>query len=165
MKKLFVTFFLLNISLNIYCQSAKSDITVTGKVKNEKTFTKSDVAKSKRFDLNDLYTGCSPEKGEKIDVSKAVLLRDLLESVEYKYERSKELNQFYFILEATDGYRTVFSFNEIYNTEVGSNLYIIANKDGKTDYPEYPMLISGKDIKAGSRNLKNLSRIIVCKAE
>jgi hypothetical protein len=87
--------------------------------------------------------------------------------VEYDYQKSRNLNQFYFLFVAEDGYKIVFSFNEIYNTEIGNNLFIVTEKDGNMmeDMNNRILLLSTKDLKGGSRNMKWLSKIIVCKAE
>jgi hypothetical protein len=90
-----------------------------------------------------------------------------LNSVTYDYQSKKELNEFYFVLEASDGYRILFSFNEVYNTEVGNNLFLVAEQDGKkaSEMENGILVLSTKDIKQGSRNMKWLKKIVVCKAE
>ena len=77
------------------------------------------------------------------------------------------LNQYYFLFVASDGYKMVFSFNEIYNTEIGKNLFLVTEMSGKpiADMDNRIMIITTKDFKGGSRNMKWLEKIIVCKAE
>lgn len=166
MKKYFLLL-LIFFSQKIVAQTATKEFIVTGKVKSEKTITLADIQRYKTLELKDVNISCSPKKEDKAQSVKVVLLKDLLDSVKYDYQTKKDLNEFYFLFEAVDGYRILFSFNEIYNTETGNNLYVVAEKDGvKADQMENAILIlTTKDIKQGSRNMKWLKKIIVCKAE
>jgi len=163
--------FLLLISFQIFGQISTSSptnyFTVTGKVKKEKSITLEDLKKYPNQILNNVNTSCSPKNEERSNNVKVVLLKSVLDSVEYDYQKSRNLNQFYFLFVAEDGYKIVFSFNEIYNTEIGNNLFIVTEKDGNMveDMNNRILLLSTKDIKGGSRNMKWLSKIIVCKAE
>ena len=98
---------------------------------------------------------------------KGVLLKNILDSVRFDYEKSNFLNRYYFLFVAADGYKTVFSFNEVYNTEVGNSLYIVTEIGGKNvqDVSNRVLMLSTKDIKSGGRNMKWLTRIVVCSAE
>jgi len=73
-------------------------------------------------------------KGEVKDTIKSlkgIKLKDLLKSVKFKYDKPKQLNEFYFVLRATDGYKVVLSWNEIYNNEAGNHYFIITQMNGK----------------------------------
>ena len=163
--------FLILISSQIFGQistsSPTSSFTVKGKVKKEKSITLEDLKKYPNQILNNVNTSCSPKNEERSNNVKVVLLKSVLDSVEYDYQKSRNLNQFYFLFVAEDGYKIVFSFNEIYNTEIGNNLFIVTEKDGNMvgDMNNRILLLSTKDLKGGSRNMKWLSKIIVCKAE
>ncbi|MFM2359046.1 MAG: hypothetical protein RLY16_1039, partial [Bacteroidota bacterium] len=63
--------------------------------------------------------------------------------------------------------KIVFSYNEIFNTEVGNNLYLVTEMDGvKIEAMDSRiLLLSTKDIKGGSRNVKGLSKVVVANAE
>ena len=158
------------VSQQIYSQSTvetSNEFRITGKVKAEKTITLSDLQQYKKVELKDINTSCSPKKQEKAGTVKAVLLKDILDSVDFVYEKPRMLNQYYFLFVASDGYKLVFSFNEIYNTEIGNNLYIVLEMDGKRiqDMDNRILVLTTKDIKSGTRNMKWLSKIVVCSAE
>lgn len=140
---------------------------ITGKVKNEKTITLADLKKYKSVSLENVNTSCTPKQREQAKKVKAVLLKDILDSVHFQNENSRMLNEFYFKFVASDGYTVVYSFNEIYNTETGNNMYIVTERDGKNIREMYNriLLLTTSDIKAGRRNIKGLARIVVCKAE
>ena len=62
---------------------------------------------------------------------------------------------------ASDAYRVVFSWNEIYNTEAGNFLYFITEMKGKKmqDLEQRMVFLSAKDIKSGRRYIKCLQSI------
>lgn len=166
MKKHFLFFFVL-LAQQISAQTSTTQFTITGKVKSEKTISLSDLQQRKTTELKNVNVSCSPKKEDRADKVKVVLLKDVLDSVAYDYQSKKELNEFYFVFEASDGYRILFSFNEIYNTEVGSNLFVVTELDGKKagEMENGILILSTKDIKQGSRNMKWLKKIIVKKSE
>ena len=155
----------------LYAQNPDESITkefkITGKVKKEKIITLADLKKYPMIELNDINTSCSPRKEDKAKSVKVVLLKNILDSVAFQYDKPRMLNQYYFLFVASDGYSMVFSFNEIYNTEIGNNLYIVTEMEGK-DLKEMDrriLILTTKDIKSGTRNMKWLSKIVVCSAE
>lgn len=105
-------------------------------------------------------------KGEVKDTLKnlkGVLLKTILEQIEFVYDKPRTLNEFYFVFVATDNYKVVFSWNEIFNTETGNNFYLITSIEGKThsEIKDRIIFISTKDFKKGRRYIKGLEKIIV----
>ena len=148
-------------------QLSTNQLTIIGKVKNEKVLTLDEIRKFPSSLLSDVNTSCSPRKTENSKSLRVVLLKNILDSVKFSYESSKTLGQFYFLFVSSDNYKTVFSFNEIYNTETGNQLYIVTEMDGKKmeELENRILLLSTGDIKGGARNMKGLSRIEVRQAE
>jgi hypothetical protein len=140
---------------------------VTGKVKAEKTITLNDLQRYKAVELHNINASCSLKKEERIKKVKAVLLKQILDSVAFQYEKPRMLNQFYFMFIASDGYKLLYSFNEIYNTETGNNLYVVIEMDGKpiSAMENRIMVLTTTDIRGGSRNMKGLKEIVVGKVE
>jgi hypothetical protein len=169
MKKLLLLTLIL-LSKNSFSQDQGSAATdafrITGKVKTEKVVTMASLHTYPTTTLSDINISCSPKKEEKAKQVKGVLLKSILDSVAFQYEKPRMLNHYYFLFVAADGYKMVFSFNEIYNTEVGNNLYLVTEIEGKgiKDMSNRILLLSTKDIKSGSRNMKWLSEIVVCNA-
>ena len=166
-KNILLSIFILLSAQFSFAQNYTDTLYVTGKVKNEKAIPLSNFTKYKSVELGDINTSCSPKQKEEAKQVKAVLVKDLLDSVEFAYESRKELNQFYFKFEAADGYTIVYSFNEIYNTETGNHLYVVTEMNGKpiSELENRILLLTTSDIKSGSRNIKWLKRIVVCRAE
>lgn len=137
---------------------------VQGKISKELIVSVADLDTFTSVKIKDqiLYN----QKGEPKDTvrdMKGILLKDLLSSVEYLYDKPKQLNEFYFVFTGSDGYRVVFSWNEIYNTEAGNHFYIVTEMDGKTlhEMDERILFISTADLKAGRRYIKGLKSIDV----
>ena len=167
-KILLQTIFLFSTHFLFGQNSIHSDtLFVTGKVKQEKAIPISHFHLYKSVALGDINTSCSSKQREDSKEVKGILVKDLLDSVEFDYENRKMLNQFYFKFEAIDGYTVVYSFNEIYNTETGNHLYIVTEMNGKEigEIDNRILLLTMNDIKSGNRNIKGLARIVVCKAE
>lgn len=92
---------------------------------------------------------------------KGIPLKNLLASINFDYEKPKELNEFYFVFTASDGYKVVFSWNEVYNTPLGNQYYILTKMKGKNlaDINQRIIFISSGDLKTGRRYIKGLSKI------
>ncbi|TBX65574.1 molybdopterin-binding protein [Flavobacterium silvisoli] len=143
-------------------------LTVFGKVKSEQKITLKLLDSFPKQKVKDLIL--YNHKGEIKDTvqnMKGVLLKEILAKVDYVYEKPKNLNTFYFVCTASDGYKVVFSWNEIYNTEVGNNLYFITEMKGKSikDSDQRILLIATSDLKAGRRYVKGLESIEVKQVE
>jgi hypothetical protein len=141
-----------------------SSFTVNGKVKSPKTFTMADLKKLSPHNIGDIVI--INHRGEARGTAKeltGVLLTQVLEQVELDAETPRVLSEYYFACIAADGYRVVYSWNELFNTVVGNSVYIIISKDHKPidDADENVLMISTQDAKTGRRYLKNLETILV----
>lgn len=141
---------------------------ISGKIKQEKSFSITKLDSFPKQTLKDqiLYN----HKGEIKDTIrniKGVLLKTVLADTEFVYDKPKELNEFYFVCTASDGYKVVFSWNEIYNTETGNNLYIITESNGKKGkaIEQRIILSAASDLKTGRRYIKGLQSIEVRRLE
>ena len=141
---------------------------IEGKIKAEKVFSITELDAFSKVAISDqtLYN----HKGEiksTVKNMKGVLLQTVLESIQFDYEKPRELNEFYFVFVATDGYKVVFSWNEIYNTENGNQLYIVTEMEGKKlkDMEQRILFIATADLKSGRRYIKALEKIEVKRTE
>jgi len=75
------------------------------------------------------------------------------------------LRPYYLTFIASDGYKAVYSWNEIFNSPTGQNIFIVVEKDGVKlkDMAERIMIITPSDFKTGRRYIKALSQIVVNK--
>lgn len=163
----FILTFAVLISTGIVAQRMvlpTDSFNIQGKIAKEVVFTMAELDTFSKVMIKDqiIYN----QKGEPKDTVKnlkGILLKDLLISVEYLYDKPRQLNEFYFVFTASDGYRVVFSWNEIYNTEAGNQFYIVTEMGGKTlkEMEERILFISTADLKAGRRYIKGLKSIEV----
>lgn len=145
-----------------------NSFTISGKIKSEKVIKLNQLDSFQTIHINDqlIYN----HKGELKDTLKdlrGIPIKDILNQVEYIYEKPKTLNEFYFVFIASDGYKVVFSWNEIYNTTAGDNFFIISEMGGKKlqDLSQRILFLSTADLKSGRRYIKGLERIEVRQVE
>ena len=168
-KTLIVILFLASYSIQAQRTVTPSEtLKIEGKIKAEKTFSITELDTFPKVIIADqvLYN----HKGEvksTVKNMKGILLKTVLADIKFDYEKPKELNEFYFIFVATDGYKVVFSWNEIYNTEAGNNFYIVTEMEGKKlkDLDQRILFISTADLKSGRRFIKALEKIEVKRVE
>lgn len=138
--------------------------TISGKVAQPKTVSLADLQTYPAVKIkNVVVTNHLGEKKGKARAMKGVLLKTILEGVEFQSESPKVLSEFYLTFVASDGYKVVFSWNEIFNTETGNHLYVVVEKEGKglSEMDGRMLLLCSTDFKTGRRYLKGLSNIIV----
>ena len=162
-------FFLLATSIVIvsFLQAQqKTDPTnnfiIEGAVKKGLTISLGDLAAYTSYSIDSIVvTNHLHEKKRTIKNIKAVLLRDILSKVEIDAESPKLLNEFYISCIASDNYKVVFSWNEIFNNELGKAIYIITESDGKaaTVADDRIAVVSPTDYTTGRRYIKGLQTI------
>lgn len=106
--------------------------------------------------------------GEKLRVLKgysAARLTDVLDKSVLVTADHNDLKKTVIIATASDEYKAVFSWNELYNTPVGEGVLILYAKDGKPlgDDEGLIALVSTKDIHTGPRHVRWLQDISVQK--
>jgi len=106
--------------------------------------------------------GRDPAPGAPSQV-KGVRLRDILERAKLVVRDHNTVKKLAIIASASDGYKAVFSWNELFNSELGASALVLYERDGKPlGAGEGPLaLVSGKDIRTGPRHVKWLQSIEV----
>ena len=94
---------------------------------------------------------------------KGVLLKDVLAKAVLNEEKPKLFSEFYFTCIASDGYKVVFSWNELFNTDIGDHVLIITEQDGKKaeTINDCIAILSPRDKATGRRYVQNLRTIRV----
>lgn len=165
MRYWFLFFFvLLTAKLPAQQITSTQSLSITGRVKAPIKISGNDLLSYTMVSIGDI--AITNHMGEARGIAKSlkgVLLKDILAKIEIDAERPKVLSEYYFVCRASDGYTVVFSWNEIFNTATGDNVYIITEKEGKpwNDLPESLLMISTKDFKTGRRHVKALAEIEV----
>jgi DMSO/TMAO reductase YedYZ molybdopterin-dependent catalytic subunit len=159
--------FCLSCMIGFFAQGqmkTTSSFTVSGEVFSPLTVSVMDLKKWKEIAIGDLaITNHLGEKKSEAKGLKGILMKEILQSVEIKSESPKVLSEYYFVFTASDGYKVVYSWNELFNTVVGESVYLVTEKNGKTitDMDDSILVVSTKDFKTGRRNVKGLSSISV----
>jgi hypothetical protein len=141
---------------------------ISGKVKNPSVITLDSLESYKIVAIGDIkVTNHLGEFKHQDDQLKGVLLKDVLSHTIFDTGSPKLLSAFYFTCIGSDGYKVVYSWNELYNTEVGDHVFIIMEKNGvkAAQMPESIQMTSMMDIKTGRRYLHNLDKIIVSQVD
>ena len=140
------------------------NFTIEGKVKKTMMVSLADLSSYRSYSIDSLViTNHLGERRSTLKNVKGVLLRDILGKIEIDSENPKALSEFYFICVASDDYKVVFSWNEIFNNDLGRSIYILNGNDGKSAsaLDNRIALISQHDYTTGRRYVKGLQKIII----
>jgi hypothetical protein len=141
---------------------------ITGLIKNDLQFTIPDILNFPLHQIGDvLITNHQGEPRGTASQLEGVRVIDLLQPIQLTEASPKRFSEFYFVFEAADGYKVVFSWNELFNSSVGQQVYLITSKAGKKMdlMEERILLLSPSDFKTGRRHIKGLSKITVKRAD
>jgi hypothetical protein len=169
MKTLF-TIISLMISYSVFGQKEPETTTsfiISGEVKSSVTVSLTEFSKYTEVLMGDItITNHLGEKKSEQKSLKGILLKDILKTVEINNENPRILSEYYFVCKSTDGYKVVYSWNEIFNSAAGESVYLVTSKNGQAakEMSESILMISPKDYRTGRRYLKSLASIDVKRA-
>ncbi|MBP8644924.1 MAG: hypothetical protein KBH99_02230 [Syntrophobacteraceae bacterium] len=140
---------------------------VTGRVANPVLFGMEELLEMDMEEVTDLpiICGSGTPKG-RIRSCRGVLLETVIRKVDVVKEGDDDTKRMFFIASARDGFKVVFSWQEIFNTSIGGGVMILTEKDGRSldgDRNQFE-LISAEDYYTGSRYVRELSSIEVALA-
>ena len=141
-----------------------NQIIVSGLVDKPLTITYTGLEKEKIVSIGDFkVTNHLGEFKKEYKNVKGVLLLDVLKNLTITATNPKLLSEYYFVFKASDGYSAVFSWNELFNTEIGNTFFLVVEADHKSqkESTEKILMISTKDFKTGRRHIKGLQSIEV----
>ena len=170
MKKLLIILSLF-VSLQVVAQKTvgiTESFTIEGSVKQPMTFSLKDMASLAVKEKDSIViTNHLLERKSVLKNIKTVLLKDLLSKVPIDQDNPKLLSEYYLVCIAADNYKVVFSWNEIFNNEIGNNIGIITSYNEKTGstMDNRIALISFSDKATGRRYVKGLQKIIIKRVE
>jgi len=169
MKKLLVFFLLCNTAAFAQ-QPLKQTLSfsISGQVKNPSVITIDSLNSYPVKAIGDIkVTDHAGTFKHEDDQLKGILLKDILSHTVLTANSPKLFSRFYFACTGNDGYTVVYSWNELFNTEVGNHVSIIMEKNGiKADkMPESIQMTSATDFKTGRRYLHNLEKVVVGEVE
>lgn len=158
-----LSFIILFLALNLNAQTSKT-IAVTGDVMKPVTIKFSDLKNFQTHNLDSLriYNHKMEYKSTLKKIT-GVLLKDILAQVDFKTDSPRFLSEFYLVCIADDGYKAVFSWNEIFNSGNGNQTLLITELNGTdaSELKENMMLVTPTDKATGRRFVKNISKILI----
>ncbi len=139
-------------------------ISISGEIKKERTYTIADLLSLPALQLKDLVI--YNHKGEIKDTLTGLMgipLKSLFVASDFNVEQPKDLNEFYLVCIASDNYKVVFSWNEIFNSMTGDHVFLISHVKGQNmeQMPQRIACITTGDAISGRRYIKGLTRIEV----
>ncbi|MRG46620.1 molybdopterin-dependent oxidoreductase [Chitinophaga sp. SYP-B3965] len=115
-----------------------------------------------RKDLN--ITGSTGDIKKTFRTYKGVSLKHILDSAKIKMPMHKERGKYYISVKASDGYTTMYSWNEIYNNPTGDNVFLVFEVNGAPIKEDGQfVMICSNDKPTGPRHVKWVEEIEVGK--
>jgi len=113
-----------------------------------------------------LHCGSGVPKG-RLGHCRGVLLSDVINTTDVLITDHNDTKKMFIIASSTDGYKTVFSWQEIFNTSVGDGVMVLLERDGRPLYNgSGPVdLLSAQDHLSGPRYVKQLSNVEIIMVE
>ena len=141
-----------------------SKLSVAGDVANPLTL---DVDGLRRLpvqqleDVRQIRGGAASPGAEQVRRYTGVLLRDVLAAAKPVEKERHDLRQSIVVVTATDGYKAIFSWAEVFLSPIGDGALVIFERDGAPLPPtEGPLaLVSLRDTNPGPRHVKWLARV------
>lgn len=105
----------------------------------------------------------SGENKGQLESLKGVLLTDILQKAKIISREHNELKKIIIIATASDDYKAVFSWNELFNSPIGEGVLVFFEKDGAAlnDFEGRIAMVSSKDTRTGPRHVRWLKQIDV----
>lgn len=141
-------------------------ISITGLVEHPLTLSVDELRKFPPQQVGEAKVVCQSgaDRG-KLENIKGVLLRDILEKAVVVSHSHNDVKKIAIIATASDDYKVVFSWSEIFNSPIGAGVIVFFEKNGQplTDKDGRIAMISTQDIRTGPRHVKWLKAIEVRK--
>ena len=156
----------VNKEIDINAKLVSETLTISGLVENKLTLTVADLRRLPTGHVGELPVICqSGANRGKLENLKGVLLRDILEKAVVVSKSHNDVKKMAIISTATDDYKVVFSWSEIFNSPLGDGVMVFFEKDGLPlgDEEGRIAMVSVKDIRTGPRHVKWLKGIEVRK--
>ncbi|MDD2465883.1 MAG: molybdopterin-dependent oxidoreductase [Desulfobulbus sp.] len=149
-------------------QSQETPLTIIGRVTKPMSFSLNDLQSMDCLDTGTLPMICgSGEPKGKIGNCRGVLLADLINQAEVLITAHNDTKKMYVVTASDDGYKTVFSWQEIFNSANGERIVVILEKDGQPLHQGCGDvdLISANDHLTGPRYVRRLKTIEIIMVE
>lgn len=141
-------------------------ITVSGAVEQKLILSVDDLRKFPPQQVRELQIARqSGANVGKLENLKGVLLRDILDKAKVVASSHNDVKKMVIIATASDGYKVVYSWSEVFNSPLGEGVMVFFEREGVplADDEGRIAMVSAKDIRTGPRHVKWLQAIEVRK--
>ena len=139
-------------------------IRIVGRVRQPLVVQAKELCQMPSEELNDLpiYCGTGDPKGS-IGSCRGVLLENVISMAEVIKAEHDDTKKMFIVVSGEDGYKVVFSWQEIFNTAIGGGVMILTEKNGRSlcEKDGELELVSAEDYFTGSRYVRRLRTIEV----
>jgi hypothetical protein len=113
-----------------------------------------------------LHCGSGESKG-RLGSCRGVLLADIINKAEVVVTEHNDTKKMFVVASSDDGYKTVFSWQEIFNSPNGEGILVLLERDGKPLYDGCGKvdLLSARDYLSGPRYVKDLKSVEIVMVE
>lgn len=140
---------------------ATERVDVAGLVRQAQSFDLVALKKLPAVTLNNVVSGHNGRVIRRIGSLTGVKLTRLLDAACIKSREPEDVKKMAIVVSASDGYKAVFSWNELFNSPAGETVVLGYEQDGKEDGKL--MLISAADTRTGPRHVRWVRRVEVMK--
>jgi len=144
-------------------QGATTELEVVGEVNASLTLTVQELRAIATHSARDLPAAAAGALAEPYREYSGVLLTEVLDKAGLRSDRKNDWRRLYVVATASDGYKAVFSWGELFNSRIGRGAMVVFERNGKPidDSEGRIALISTEDDRIGPRHVKWLKRIEV----
>nr|WP_321465445.1 molybdopterin-dependent oxidoreductase [uncultured Desulfobulbus sp.] len=149
-------------------ETAAVALTICGRVSKPLSFSVTDLQSMDCLDTGTLPMICgSGEPKGKIGNLRGVLLADLINQAEVVVTAHNDTKKMYVVTSSDDGYKTVFAWQEIFNSANGEGILVILEREGQPLHQGNGDvdLISAKDHLTGPRYVRRLKTVEIIMVE
>jgi DMSO/TMAO reductase YedYZ molybdopterin-dependent catalytic subunit len=141
-----------------------TSVSVKGAVEHPLTLSVDDLRKLSPMAMGNVPLICqSGANMGKLEHFKGVTLREILDKAVVVAPGHNDTKKMIIIAGASDGYKVVYSWTEVFNSPVGEGVMVFYEKDGQPlgDDEGRIAMVSTKDLRTGPRHVKWLQSIEV----
>lgn len=141
---------------------------VSGRVRETCSFSLQQLLAMETVAFNDLLMACgSGEPKGRINSCRGILLTDIINQAGVVTRDHNDTKKMYVVAASDDGYTTLFSWQELFNTTVGEGVIVVLEKENRKVYAADGRvdLFSTGDFLSGGRYVKRLANLKICMLE
>ncbi|MGC8491620.1 MAG: molybdopterin-dependent oxidoreductase [Syntrophobacteraceae bacterium] len=146
---------------------ATGSLRIIGRVRQPLVLSIDELCRMETEEAHDIALNCGEgDPVGRIESCRGVLLESVIGKAAVIREDHNDTKKMFLVASASDGYKAVFSWQEIFNTPIGGGVLVLVEKNGKllcTDEGGLE-LISLQDFFSGPRYVRNLETVEVLMA-